>query len=186
MEQHDSDKVPWSGEADGDLTEERLFLGGDVVVDAGDVTVWMTDCSPDAIDVARANAAGIGRAAAHARFADGDWFDALPSDLRGELDLVVSNPPYVGVADDGLEPIVRDWEPPAALFAGADGLDEIRRLVAGATSWVRPGGWLVVEVGSTQGPRVRELLTEAGFDEVGITADLNGHDRVATARRPPP
>ncbi|MEY2552514.1 MAG: release factor glutamine methyltransferase [Ilumatobacteraceae bacterium] len=148
----------------------------------GDASVWMTDCSTGAIDVARANAAGVGRAAAHVRFAQGDWFDALPEHLRGELDLVVSNPPYVGVADEGLEPIVRDWEPPEALFAGPDGLDEIRRLVADAPQWLRRGGWLVMEIGSTQGPSVGELLTAAGFDDVDISADLTSHDRIAVAR----
>jgi release factor glutamine methyltransferase len=148
-----------------------------------DVSVWMTDLSSDALDVARANAAGLGRAAANVRFAEGDWFAALPSDLRGRFDLIVSNPPYVGVADAALEPIVREWEPPDALFAGADGLDEIRRLVAGAPHWLRHGGWVVIEIGATQGPAVSELLTAAGFDEVDITEDLNGLDRVAVGTR---
>jgi release factor glutamine methyltransferase len=77
---------------------------------------------------------------------------------------------------------VRDWEPPEALFAGPDGLDEIRRLVADAPQWLRRGGWLVMEIGSTQGPAVGELLTAAGFDEVAISADLTSHDRIAVAR----
>lgn len=147
------------------------------------VTVWMTDRSSEALDVARANAAGIGSAAAKVRLAHGDWFAALPASLRGELALVVSNPPYVAVDDRDLEPVVRDWEPAAALFAGADGLDEIRRVVAEGREWLRPGGWLVIEIGSVQGPAVDALLQAAGFEEVGITADLTGHDRVAVARR---
>ncbi|MEP7202892.1 MAG: peptide chain release factor N(5)-glutamine methyltransferase [Ilumatobacteraceae bacterium] len=147
------------------------------------VTVWLTDASPDAIDVARANAAGIGRAGANVRLADGDWFDALPEHLRGRLAIVVSNPPYVRDEDPELEPIVREWEPGAALFAGADGLDAIRRIVADAPGWLQPGGWLVLEIGSAQGGHVAELLTGASFEEVTISADLGGHDRVAVARR---
>jgi release factor glutamine methyltransferase len=154
-----------------------------VELPAAGVTVWMTDHSAEALDVARANAAGIGAAAANVRLSHGDWFEALPGELRGELALVVSNPPYVAVDDRELEALVREWEPAAALFAGADGLDEIRRIAAEGLQWLRPGGWLVTEIGSRQGPAVATLLETAGFDEVAITADLNGHDRVAVARR---
>ena len=147
------------------------------------VVVWMTDRSPDAIDVARANAAGVGRAGANVRLAHGEWFEALPAELCGRLALVVSNPPYVSVDDDALEPVVRDWEPALALFGGEDGLDEIRRIVADATRWLQPGGWLVLEIGSTHGRTVDELLRESGFEDVTITPDLSGHDRVASARR---
>jgi release factor glutamine methyltransferase len=148
------------------------------------VTVWMTDRSPDALDVARANAAGIGRAAANVRIAEGDWFAALPDVLRGQLSLIVSNPPYVAEADPELEPIVRDWEPPMALFAGFDGLDEVRRLVADAGQWLAPNGWLVMEIGASHGPAVTSLLREAGYADIAVSTDLSGRDRVATARRP--
>ena len=118
------------------------------------VTVWMTDRSSDALDVARANVVGIGRAAANVRLAEGDWFDALPVELVGTLALVVSNPPYVGGDDPALEPIVRDWEPADALFGGVDGLDAIRLIVAEAPRWLRADGWLVIEIGSGQGRHV--------------------------------
>ena len=144
----------------------------------------MTDRSSDALDVARANAAGVGRAGANVRLAQGEWFDALPADLCGRLALVVSNPPYVSVDDDALEPVVRDWEPALALFAGEDGLDEIRRIIGDSIRWLRPGGWLVIEIGSSHGRAVEALLRESGFDDVTITRDLGGHDRVASARRP--
>lgn len=148
-----------------------------------DVTVWMTDRSADAIDVARANAAGVGRASANVRLAHGHWFEALPVDLLGQLAIIVSNPPYVGEDDCELEPVVRDWEPPVALFGGEDGLDEIRHIVAEARRWLRPGGWLVLEIGSGHGRRVTGLLRAAGLEEVAVTTDLSGHDRVAVARR---
>ena len=148
------------------------------------VTVWMTDRSPDALDVARANTAGIGRAAANVRIAEGDWFAALPDELRGQLSLIVSNPPYVADNDSELEPIVRDWEPAMALFAGSDGLDEVRRLVADAGEWLAPDGWLVMEIGASHGPAVTALLREAGYDDVTVSPDLSGKDRVVAARRP--
>ena len=158
-----------------------LSLAAELPLDG--VTVWMTDASPDALDVARANAAGIGRAGANVRLAAGDWFDALPAELCGRLSLVVSNPPYVRDDDPEVESIVRDWEPLSALFGGADGLDAIRHLVTEAPRWLQRGGWLVLEIGAGQGERVNGLLDDAGFDEVAIVSDLGGHDRVAVARR---
>jgi release factor glutamine methyltransferase len=158
-----------------------LSLAVELPIDG--VTVWMTDRSPDALDVARANAAGIGRAGANVRLVHGDWFAALPVALAGNMALVVSNPPYVDDDDAALEPIVREWEPAEALFGGADGLDAIRVIVAGAPRWLRPGGWLVLEIGSGHGRRVTDLMRTAGFDEVEIMADLAGHDRVAIGRR---
>jgi release factor glutamine methyltransferase len=157
-----------------------LSLAAELSIDG--VTVWMTDRSSDALDVARANAAGIGRAAANVRIVHGDWFAALPAELEGTLAFVVSNPPYVRDSDSDLEPIVREWEPADALFAGSDGLDAIRHIVAESPRWLRQGGRLVMEIGSAQGSRVRELLEAAGFDEVEIIADLAGHDRVAIGR----
>lgn len=158
-----------------------LSLAAELPVDG--VTVWMTDSSLAALDVARANAAGIGRFAANVRVAHGDWFGALPQELRGQLAVIVSNPPYVADDDPELEPIVRDWEPEEALFGGTDGLDAIRLLVADARLWLQPGGWLVIEIGSSHGDRVTELLHAAGYNEIEITKDLSGHDRVAVGRR---
>ncbi len=158
-----------------------LSLATELPVDG--VTVWMTDRSAEALDVARANAAGVGRAATNVQLAHGHWFDALPVELLGRLAVVVSNPPYVADDDPEIESIVRDWEPAVALFAGTDGLDEIRHLVAEAPRWLRPGGWLVIEIGSAHGRDVAELLRVAGFDDIEITRDSGGHDRVAVARR---
>lgn len=146
------------------------------------VAVWMTDVSDEALDVARANAAGIGRAASNVRLAAGHWFEALPDELAGRLALIVSNPPYVAEDDPDLEAVVREWEPEVALLAGRDGLDEIRVLIAGAPHWLRPGGWLVLEIGSMQGRAVSQLLVAAGYAAVEIKPDASGHDRIAVAR----
>ncbi len=167
-----------------DLGTGSGAIGLSLVTELGldGVTVWMTDQSPEALEVARANAAGVGRAAVNVRLANGHWFEALPGELRGQLAIVVSNPPYVADGDVELEPIVRDWEPARALFGGADGLDEIRHIVAEARPWLRPGGWLVMEIGSHHGDRVADLLRAAGLEDVAIRPDLSGRDRVAVAR----
>lgn len=145
-------------------------------------TVWITDADTDALDVARANIAGLGRAGVNVRVGRGSWFDALPDDVR--FDVIVSNPPYVATDSPDLEAIVGDWEPHVALFAGDDGLDDIRRIIAGAPERLRSGGWLVLEIGADQGAAVADLLLAAGFEEVAILPDLAGHDRIALGRRP--
>jgi release factor glutamine methyltransferase len=144
--------------------------------------VWITDASVDAIDVARANLAGIGPAAANVRVAQGSWFEALPNDVR--FDVIVSNPPYVAVGSPDLDVVVGDWEPASALFAGSDGLDDIRILAAGASDRLRPGGVLVLEIGADQGRAVDDMLRWAGFVDVEIRKDLSDRDRVAIGRRP--
>ena len=147
-------------------------------------TVWMTDLAPDAVAVARANAAGIGRNAANVRIESGSWFDALPVKLRGCFDLIVSNPPYIAEHDSAVEAIVHEWEPHGALYSGRDGLDAIRAIAAHAPDWLRPGGALVLEIGSGQGAEVRKLLGGCGLVDVAILVDLAGHDRITTARCP--
>jgi release factor glutamine methyltransferase len=144
------------------------------------VTVWLTDVSVDAIDVARANLAGLGRRGRNVRIAVGSWFEALPQGTT--LDLAVANPPYIADGSLEVEPSVREWEPAAALFAGPDGLDAVRTIVAAAPRWLRPGGWLVLEIGADQGGAVAELLVDAGYEEVEVRPDLAGRDRVAVAR----
>ncbi len=150
----------------------------------GSVEVWLTDLSADALDVARANAAGLGIAGACVRFGAGSWFDALPATLRGSLAAVVSNPPYIAMGDERVDPAVSEWEPHGALFAADDGLADVAALAAGAAEWLRPGGWLVLEIGSGQGAAVAALLSAAGLAQVEIRPDLAAHDRIALARRP--
>lgn len=150
----------------------------------GSAEVWLTDLSTDALDVARANAAGLGMAGAGARFAHGPWFDALPGDLRGTVDVLVSNPPYVAEGDAALEPSVADWEPATALWSGSDGLDALRTIAAAAPDWLAPGGAVVLEIGTGQGTAVAGLLHAAGLEDVQVHPDHAGHDRIAVARRP--
>lgn len=159
-----------------------LSLAAELPLDG--VTVWLTDVSADALDVARANTAGIGRAAANVRVAEGWWFDALPGELRGAMGLVVANPPYVASGDAEVEAVVRDWEPHGALFAGEDGLDAIREIAHAAPQWLAPGGWLVLEIGHLQGSSVHRILSGEGMTDVEVLADAAGRDRIAYAQRP--
>lgn len=104
----------------------------------GTVEVWLTDVSADALDVARANAAGLGIAGAGVRFGHGSWFAALPAELKGTFGIIVSNPPYIATGDPEVDAVVHQWEPAGALYAGADGLDAVRAIGEGASSGSPP------------------------------------------------
>jgi release factor glutamine methyltransferase len=145
--------------------------------------VWATDASADALAVTRANIAGCGRPGGRVRVAEGDWFGALPPELRGAVDVVVSNPPYVAEADP-LPAEVADWEPRDALVAGPSGLEHLERIVGEAPGWLRPGGALVVELAPWQAPRVAERAREAGFASAEVGRDLAGRERMVVAVLP--
>jgi len=147
------------------------------------VRVVATDRSVEALAVARANLAGLGRRATRVELRQGSWWEALPVELRGTIDLVVSNPPYVA-AHDGLPPEVAAWEPIEALVSGPTGLEAVEVVLAGAGAWLRPEGWVVCEIGDTQADAVRALATSAGLGPVEIRTDLTGRDRMVVARRP--
>ncbi|MFP5248286.1 MAG: peptide chain release factor N(5)-glutamine methyltransferase [Acidobacteriota bacterium] len=139
------------------------------------------DLSPAALAIACQNAAQNG-VADSIRFCQGD----LLAPVAGEpFDIVVSNPPYVAESDRcALAVEVRDHEPEMALFAGEQGLTIYRRLIPQAFSALAAGGWLVLEIGCGQQSAVAALLEQAGFVEIGFTADLQGIMRVAAAQRP--
>jgi release factor glutamine methyltransferase len=110
----------------------------------------------------------------------GDLLGPVPEELRGRLDLVVSNPPYVTPEEFGSLPREVRMEPYEALVGGTD-IHE--RLVAAAVEWLAPGGWLVTETGSAQGDQVASLFGRALAD-VAVLPDLAGRDRVVRGRRP--
>ena len=135
--------------------------------------VTATDISPKALGVARRNAARHG-AADRVTFHGADLLEGLP----GPFDLIVSNPPYVPDAVIGtLAPEVRRHEPAAALRGGPDGLDTVRRLVAAAADRLRPGGWLVMEVGAGQSGAATDIGRRAGMRTVAAHPDLQGIPR---------
>jgi release factor glutamine methyltransferase len=147
-----------------------------------DARVTATDVSPDALEVARRNAACHG-VAERVTFLQGDLFAPLSSGAA--FDLVVSNPPYIAHHEFAeLQREVRDHEPRGALDGGADGLAFYRRIAAGVGAFLKPGGRLLLEIGSTQDADVRAILAGQPELEVGPTLkDLVGHTRVVSAKR---
>lgn len=145
------------------------------------VEVWITDASVEALDVARANIAGIGRNASNVRVAFGEWCEALPDELRGAFDVVVSNPPYIAPDDADLDASVRDHEPHTALFSANNGLADVFAVAAQARDWLTRDGWLVLEIGHRQGVAVRAELERLGYAGIDVKPDLAGRDRIAVA-----
>ena len=131
------------------------------------------DVSKGAISVARNNA---GRLGAKVDFHEGSWFEPLAG---RRFDLIVSNPPYVAAGDPHLALNGLPFEPQMALTDGADGLDCIRAIVAGAPDHLNSGGWLLFEHGYDQGEASRNLLRAAGFKGAFTQTDLAGIDRVS-------
>lgn len=175
------------------LVEAALqrILPGQKVVDVGcgsgalgvtvalesNAEVWATDISLDALRVASANAASL---RAQVQFAAGDLLQAF---APHSMDAVISNPPYVGLHEaDGLQREVRDFEPHVALFGGERGTEIYARLVEQARSVLRPGGWLLFELGWKSLDAVEAMLSE-GWSDIEAIADLSGIPRVLAARR---
>ncbi len=141
--------------------------------------IHATDISSEALEVARANAARY-ELTSRIKFHRADLLSSLP---HAEFDFVVSNPPYVGESEEGSVQLeVRKFEPRNAVFAGPTGLEVIERFIPQAQTVLRPGGWLVFEISGTIAEAVRHRL--AGWTDVGLTNDLQGIPRVATARKP--
>jgi len=143
------------------------------------IEVVAVDASPDALEVAHGNAArlGIGNTA----FVHSDWYAALG---QQRFRVIVSNPPYIAESDAHLGEGDLRFEPGAALASGADGLDDIRHIVAGAQAHLEPDGWLLLEHGYDQAARVRQLLRDSGFAEVFSARDLAGIERVTGGKNP--
>ena len=149
-----------------------------------DAAVWATDVSEDAVAVARANLASIGSVATRVRIVTGHWFAALPLELRGELRLVVSNPPYIAAAEHPtLPPEVAAHEPYGALVSGETGLEHLEHLIAEAPGWLEPGGALVLELAPHQAEAASATARAAGYVEVEVRDDLTGRPRALVARR---
>ena len=141
--------------------------------------VTLADVSPDALALARDNAAAL--AITNVSFVASDLFTTV----HGPFDLIVANLPYVPERDrPSLAPELAH-DPPLALFGGPDGLDLIRRFVPAAASQLAPAGTLALEIGHDQASHVATLLEQSGLAHVTIHPDLSGIPRFPTARRPP-
>ena len=143
-----------------------------------DAAIVAVDSSPASLDVAIGNAQAL--SITNVRFIGSNWYP-----LSGErYDFIVSNPPYIATGDSHLDSGDVRFEPRLALVGGADGLDAIRVIVAGAPGRLHPEGWLIFEHGYDQGERCRQLLSAAGFNDVDTLRDLAGTERVCAGRAP--
>lgn len=140
--------------------------------------VTAVEASGGALAVARENGRRLGLAE-RVQVVAGSWFEPLSGQ---RFDLVVSNPPYVGVYEPELAEGDVRFEPRTALAAGRDGLDDLRVIVGQAPGYLVAGGWLMVEHGFQQGAAARRLFLGAGFSGVETLRDLAGHERVTVGR----
>ena len=149
-----------------------------LALEAPDTEVHAVERSPEALAVARQNAKALGASRIH--WHPGSWWQALASPRR--FDLIVSNPPYIAAHDHHLQQGDLRFEPPQALAAGPDGLDDLRIIIGGAPAHLNPGGWLLLEHGYDQEAPVQALLRDAGFADVFTRRDLAGQPRVSGGR----
>ncbi len=150
-----------------------------------DARVVATDLSEAALGVAARNIKKY-QLEDRIELLHGDLFEPLlpPLDVT-QFDLIACNPPYVSAAEyEELEKNVKDYEPRLALYGGQDGLDIYRRISEQVGRFLKPDGALLLEIGYTQGPAVRELLEKTGlFPSIKVDKDMIGHDRVVTGQR---
>ena len=149
-----------------------------LALEAPDTEVHAVERSPEALTVAQQNAKTLGADRIH--WHPGSWWQALASPRR--FDLIVSNPPYIAAHDHHLQQGDLRFEPPQALAAGPDGLDDLRIIIGGAPAHLNPGGWLLLEHGYDQEAPVQALLRDAGFADVFTRRDLAGQPRVSGGR----
>ena len=146
-----------------------------LALEAPDTGVHAVERSPEALAMAQQNAKALGAHRIH--WHAGSWWQALASPRR--FDLIVSNPPYIAAHDHHLRQGDLRFEPPQALVAGPDGLDDLRIIIGGAPAHLTSGGWLLLEHGYDQEAPVQALLRDAGFAEVFTRRDLAGQPRVS-------
>lgn len=157
-------------------------VGAALAAELDGVELHAADIDPAAVRCARRNLAGVG-----GRVHTGDLFEALPARLRGRVDVLAANVPYVPTGEIGLLPTeARDHEPRVALDGGADGLDVLRRVAAGAPDWLAPGGCLLVETSRRQAPAAVRAFTAAGLrTRSAVSEEEDAHVVVGVAPRPP-
>lgn len=157
---------------------------------AGKVTnlkVMAVDISKDALDVAQNNYEAFERdqvTDSTVTFLQSDCFEAFDESLQGTFDLIISNPPYIGEDEkQGLEETVKSFEPHTALFAGDEGYAIYHKIVRESLTWLKPGGYLVLEIAPRHSEKIRDQFELLKYGEVEIIKDLSDRDRVAIARR---
>ena len=156
-----------------------------IAFEAETANVWATDVSLSSLEVAAQNLGELPeQVIERVKLCAGSWFDPLPDTLKGTVDLIVSNPPYVTDQEWAtLDPVVRDWEPKAALTAGDEGLDSIVEIFHDATHWLKPGGVIIVEIAPQQERAVRKLALTSGFVEAIAGTDFADRKRWVLATK---
>jgi len=147
-------------------------------------SVLGVDINADAVELAIRNQKKIGMT--NVEFLQSDWFSAIGTQapLRGDcFDLIVSNPPYVAQSDPNLAVGDVRFEPRQALISGADGLDDIRKIIKDCNEYLLPGGWLILEHGYNQGASVRELFSIYLYENIKTERDLAELERVTMAMK---
>lgn len=151
-----------------------------VALESRAATVVATDTSAAAVDLARANARRTG---ARIAIEHGDLLEPVDPALRGFIDVLVCNPPYLSPDDlRGRDPEVVEWDPVEALVSGPSGHEITDRLIAAAPQWLRPGGWLLMEIDSARAGDVAARAAASGLGQVEVVRDLTGADRIVVAR----
>lgn len=153
-----------------------------IAAERPDCRVWATEISRDALHWARRNESSF--SLPNLTVVEGDFFAPLPPEIRGSVDLVIANPPYLSESEILQAPAdVRDHEPRVATVSGVHGDEHSGVIAEEAFEWLRSGGYLVLETSPTIAERVKQLLSER-YGEVRVGRDLGGLLRVAEARRP--
>ena len=143
-----------------------------------EVHVTATDISENALSLAKINAEKF-NVQNKIHFLTSDWFE----NVKGAYDLIISNPPYIGLTEqDEISAEVIKYDPEIALFAGRDGLNAYRRIIPSLSKFLNPDGLVVLEIGSSQGIQVKNMMNAAGFIDAKIVKDLSGQDRLVAAK----
>ncbi len=167
-----------------DLCCDSGAVGAALIAAQDRVELYAADIDPAAVRCARRNIAAGGQVY------EGDLYEPLPAPLRGRVDVLLANVPYVPTEEVGLlPPEARMHEPRVALDGGADGLEVLRRVTAAAPLWLAPGGHLLVETSERQAPQAAETFAREGLiprvassDELNATVVIG--TRTADTRRP--
>ena len=143
-----------------------------------EVQVTAIDISEDALSLAKLNAENF-NVQNKIHFLKSDWFETV----RGSFDLIISNPPYIGLVEqDEIAAEVIKYDPQIALFAGRDGLEAYKRIIPNLAKFLNPNGLVVLETGASQSNQVKNMMNAVGLIDAKIVKDLSGKDRLVAAK----
>ena len=161
-----------------DLGTGSGAIGLSIAAETENTEIVLTDISPDALQVARANLAGLGSLGTRVTIHQGSWFEAIPEEYRRSFSLIVSNPPYISLGEvETLPSVVKQWEPRRALVSGTKGTEHLEIIVDEAGEWLCQSGSLVLEMAPHHTSEISERMHEKGYAEVQIFEDLANRRR---------